>query len=279
MSLTNPIDLAAEERDEVAERLIAANHQPEEPPPNAIVQIQGMTLADLVQTVLSVDRLVDLSDEEFKPESLVGQLILDPAAGEELRLALRNKVDALWHVVTEFEAYAARTKARAMKLQNRAQIAANRANSIMDYINGSMALGKFDQLNGNEFVLKRKRASNPRLLLDREANAQDMLEFGEELVKEIPAQYVWDEKVIKDQLKALHKQLAALPVCKACNGSLKIVQDHDIIACDNCAGLGKEIGDAFEVPVSASIGRIEYSYRAEFAERDEVAVAKPRKKK
>ncbi len=259
-----------------------SNSVPEQGDGDSPPSVDKLTLGELTQGLAGIERLVDMPDEAFDPAVIVGNLKITPEMTLDVVTAMRAKVDSIHFVHSEFEAYAARTKMRAERLMKRAKTAQRRADWLLSYIQQCMEVEGFEQLPGNEFVVKRVRASNPMApIFEREAEAGDMLEFGEVFVTEIPTSYAWNEKAIKDELKPFYKALKDLPTCNLCEGSKVVVSGHDLMPCAVCCATGKRLPSNLEVPVSHTIARLEWSYSVEFdeADRPDVADRKPRGKK
>lgn len=158
------------------------------------------TLWQILEAMTAPERAADMPDDEFDPAAIVGELApADDSA--EAAAALRRKVDAIRYVTEEFDAYAARTDARAARLAARAKAAWNKADRIRARMLEQMNTFGFERLPGEEFSAVRKRASNPSLAVMRQPAAEDMLSVPH-LVTEVPLSYAWRNDALKAALKA-----------------------------------------------------------------------------
>jgi len=180
--------------------VVVANDSDTAPPPK-------FTLGDILAALTQKERLLDAPDETFDALVIVGNLVDELVRARsdlEVRRLLEQKVDSISYVIEEFESYAERTAARAKRLAARAKAAENRAERLRTYIRVQMLAGQFERLPGVERCVELKRASTPALVLQKaEPTADDMLAFGENLVREIPASYEWKTKELKAALKGV----------------------------------------------------------------------------
>lgn len=257
---------------------------------NSASEVRRLSLGDLLKDMTAIDRLIDMPDDAFDAETIAGrigeemrrvsELINDPQAGEELRAALRAKVDSIRHVVSEFEAYAARTEIRAKRLHQRIRTARRRADSLMEYVNANMAAAGFDQLVGNEFKIKRIRSATPSVTFDRESGPEDMVQFGDRFVEEIPASYTWNTREVVAALRPFYKAINDQPDCEACRGNGRVIVENEVHDCATCFGTKKQFPKGVEVPDLLWIAKLSFSHRVEFDEADAPNVTpKTRKKK
>lgn len=147
------------------------------------------TLADLLASLTSIERRMD--DENFDPASIIGDIT-------ENREALAKKVDAIDYVISEFEAYADRTEARAERFLRRAKTAKNRAASLRLYLLSMMKLHGFEKLTGVDRAVHIKVHHDPKLVVKRQANEDDLLSLSEDLVEVVPRSYAWNRKALKN---------------------------------------------------------------------------------
>jgi hypothetical protein len=147
------------------------------------------TLKDLLFELSSIERSLD--DEDFDPAVVVGDLKED--------LAL--KVDAIRFVVSEYEAYAERTNARADNLYRRAKSATNRAAALEEYVAELMAREKFERLNGNEFFFE-LRPTAGTVVTKRPPTAGDFVKYGAAFVRHEPEHYEWSKNDLRRAIKA-----------------------------------------------------------------------------
>ena len=244
-------------------------------------ELHQLTFDELLGSASAVARLMDYPEEAFDPKTIVGELLLNPESGEDLRAAIRRKVDGLHHVISEFEAYSAREKIRSNRHAKRAQRAINCADSIKKQIKFVMDSNNFEKVAGNEFVIRKtaKTMANCSLIVDRDPTAADMLSY--DFVTEIPVSYDWKNAEMKDALKTFYKALKDQPDCKYCEGRKKLVVVNEIITCPECHGTGVLIPDGVEVPAAMAVSYLEWSSKIVFEDidRPEVTAKKPRKKK
>jgi len=163
------------------------------------------TLGDLLSELSRMERLADADESRFDPEVILGiRAPAEPVSVEErerVLALLREKVDGIDFVVTEFEDYAARMQARASRLQKRAQSARRRAERLELYVQTMMQAYGFDRLPGHERVVEIRYASNPALVVLREPTAEDAMSLSKYVV-EVPTSYVWDAAAVKAALQA-----------------------------------------------------------------------------
>ncbi len=168
----------------------------------------ALPFLSLGQILAGLSQLNEIMDApNWKPEDVVG--VLDSTllctvdeAGEQLRHAMRDKIDSIDFVVAEFEAYAERTKARAAEILKRATAAEKRAQSLLDYVKVQMESQGIEQLTGNNRVIIRQRAANPTFVESRLPTDMDMVVHGEKYVRLKPAKYEWKADPIKKDIKA-----------------------------------------------------------------------------
>jgi len=251
------------------------------PPDDFVEELRSLTLDELVGSVSEVARLMEYPDEAFDPESIVGELILNPDSNEEMRSAIRRKIDHIHHVISEFDAYAAREEIRAKRHQLKSQRSRRRAQLIRDRVKFTLESNQFQKLSGNDYVAKltENTLANCSLVFDREPDAADMLQY--DFVEEIPATYAWKNKEVKDQLKEFYKATRGQPNCELCNGKKTIISDDMIINCHQCCGTGISIPDDVEIPLAVSVAYLQWNPKVIFddIDRPEVSEKKPRKKK
>lgn len=159
------------------------------------------TLADLFAEMRHLESIID--EPDFDPAQLVGPLELPHGeAAQEIRDSINSKVDSIDYVVSEFRAYAERTKIRAKRLARRAAAADYRADLLEIYVLCEMERQGVERLSGIERKIERRRSSMPRLVLlrDRPTDA-DMLAFGETWIRHIPERLEWRNDVVKQSLK------------------------------------------------------------------------------
>lgn len=147
------------------------------------------TLRDLLFELSSIERSLD--DADFDPATVIGDLKED--------LAL--KVDAIRFVVSEYEAYAERTKARADNLYRRATSASKRADSLVEYVSEIMQREKFERVNGNEFFFE-LRPTTPSIITKRPATAADFVKYGAAFVRHEPESFEWSKADLRRAIKA-----------------------------------------------------------------------------
>jgi hypothetical protein len=168
-------------------------------PPPSVAPTPSLSFGELLAGMKKLEELVDLPDEAFDPAALLGTLTLKDATEEQIA-ALRAKIDSVEYVVREFDDYAARTAARAAKIQRRADSAERKAERLRAYVLFQMQTLKFDFVAGNEMVVKLRTHHTPRAIPNAPATAAD---YGKHptLVKMIPREYQWDTRALVDVWK------------------------------------------------------------------------------
>lgn len=164
----------------------AADPAPEQPKPRR-------SLGDILAALTQIDALAQSDD--FDPATIIGDL----AENAEERM---RKVDSIDHIVTELEAYAARTVERANKIAARARAATNKAVGLKNYVKLEMKKHGWIELLGTERKIEFITHHTPSLALSREATADDMLTLGNEFVRRHPAIFEFNKKAIGDAMKA-----------------------------------------------------------------------------
>lgn len=178
--------------------LMASEHQSEPAagdgsPPPEVVKPKPRSLGDILKALKQIEELAQ--SEDFDPASIVGDL----AENAELR---QTKIDSIDHVVTELEAYAARTSERVAKIAARARAATNKAQGLKNYVKQEMEKHGWMELLGTERKIKFVTHHTPSLVLTREATADDMIQLGNEFVRRHPAVFEFNKKAIGDAIKA-----------------------------------------------------------------------------
>jgi len=250
------------------------------PPSDFVEELRSLTLDQLVGTVSEVARLMEYPDESFDPVSIVGHLMVDPDASEDVRAAIRKKVDGLHYVISEFDAYAAREDIRSKRYRDRAARARRHAERIKAQIKFVMDTHGFEKLAGNDYAIKKTENTfaNCSLVFDREANHSDMLLY--DFVEEIPATYAWKNAEVKTQLKEFYKALRGQPACDNCAGKKRVVDDNKFVECSGCFGTGVTISPDTVVPESITIAYLEWNPKIVFDDIDRPEVtSKPKKKR
>jgi hypothetical protein len=157
------------------------------------------TLANLLGATSALNEIIDSPD--WSPGQIVGPLGTAEQTGDEYREMMRHKVDSIDHVVAEFEAYAERQAHRAQKIQQRANVAKQRAYGLKEYVRLEMERQGIEQLTGNDRVIFRKRSNSPSCATTRSPTEADMVMLGEDFVRVVPAAYSWQAKELIKQLK------------------------------------------------------------------------------
>lgn len=170
----------------VADVATTTNTNIEEPKPKR-------SLGDILAQLKQIEELA-LSDD-FDPASIVGDL----AENAELR---QKKIDSIDHVVSELEAYAARTVDRANKIAAKARAAGNKAAGLKNYVKLEMEKNGWLELLGSERKIKFIKHHTPSLVFNREATAADMMELGSDYVRRQPAVFEFRKKELGEALKA-----------------------------------------------------------------------------
>lgn len=127
------------------------------------------SLGDILAALKQIEELAQSDD--FDPASIVGDL----AENSDARL---KKIDSIDHVVSELEAYAARTVERANKIAARARAASNKAQGLKNYVKSEMEKHGWMELLGTERKIKFVTHHTPSLVISREATADDMMQLG-----------------------------------------------------------------------------------------------------
>ncbi len=159
------------------------------------------SLAKLLEGTSFLNNVMD--DPTWTPSQVVGLLDMNvEETGDQLRENIRAKVDSIYHVVTEFEAYAERQAKRAQLIVARANTAKNRANGLKEYVRIEMERQGIEQLSGNERVIYRKKSNSPECKTVRDPTDADMLALGDKFIRCIPTTYSWQKNSLIRAMKA-----------------------------------------------------------------------------
>lgn len=154
--------------------------------------IKKRTLAEILSSMRQIESLID--DPDFDAASVVGDMKIDQEA-------LQKKVDSLDYVISEFEAYAARTEIRAKRLATRARAARNRATALADHIKVEMEMNGWKELIGVERKIIHTVWHTPSMRTISPPTAEDAIKFEAlELVKLVPHRFEWDTTKLKNAL-------------------------------------------------------------------------------
>lgn len=197
---------------------LTENSSADSPPPTEAATTPKRTLGQLLESLTAIEKIMD--SEDFDIDAIVGDIKLE-------RDALAAKVDSIDYVVREFEAYAARTKARADNMLRRSNTAKKRAAGLMENVRLKMKLHGFEKLTGNERVIEYVVWHTPSLDFTRKATADDLLAFGENLVEVVPRSYEWKKVPFKEAILSEQIKIESVPFAKLTYGEKIVFDDRD----------------------------------------------------
>lgn len=158
------------------------------PPPPNVAEPKRETLDDILKRFKSIEDMLENPDFD-------GSALVEDMAGIATE-AMAAKIDGYEHVVSEFQAFAARMKIRADRYATKARSAANHAARVTDRLLNQMLFYGHEQLPGIDFKAIVK-TNPPSLMAVRDPTAEDLLTFGDSYVRENPATYDWNKTPIK----------------------------------------------------------------------------------
>lgn len=242
-------------------------------------EVQSMSMGELLQLAEAPEKMIDAP---FEVEGLIGDLALqltdDEEKNQQLRDAIKKKVDDSYRMIEALDAFAAHQEIRAERYLARARTAKNRSKAILNYFTYQMQQHGISELRGVDYKAFEKFSAVPELIKYREPEAQDHVLFPE-YVNEIPATYTWKANPIKEALKPFYAAIEETPQCVNCNGRGKVIENEFFVDCFPCAGTGKSIPDHVEVPFAVQIGGLKWNSKIVFDDNYQAPPKKERKKK
>jgi hypothetical protein len=242
-------------------------------------EVKELSMGELLQLAEAPEKMIDAP---FEVEGLIGDLALqltdDEEKNQQLRDAIKKKVDDSYRMIESLDAFAAHQEIRAQRYLDRARIAKNRSKAILNYFTYQMQQHGISELRGVDYKAFEKFSAVPELVKYREPEAQDHVLFPE-YVNEIPASYTWKANPIKDALKPFYAAIENTPACADCKGRGKVIDNEYFTDCFACAGTGKLIPDEIHVPFAHSIGGLKWNSKIVFDDNYQAPPKKERKKK
>jgi hypothetical protein len=126
-----------------------------------------------------------------------GATVFDPA---QIVGDLRDKVDAIHHVLTRLKSQETWAREMAKPFQKAAQSLARNYDNLRDYVSFSMKENNFESLPGNQFKVRRRDSQPALQMLKDEPSVLDYQAFPDYV--EPVRGYRWKPTAIKDALVA-----------------------------------------------------------------------------